>query len=48
MTLALNQADAQRIIYASHTPDVVVTFALTTNKSQVAKISATSADNLYK
>ncbi len=48
MTLALDQVDAQKIIYASHTSDVTVTFALITNTSQVAKISATSAGNLYK
>src|SRR4029079_14759035 len=48
MTLALDQSDAQKIIYASHAKDIVVSFALLTDSSQIAKMASTTAGNLYK
>ena len=48
MTLALDQKDAQKVIYASHVSDYVVSFALLTDSSQIAKIAGTTAGNLYK
>jgi pilus assembly protein CpaB len=48
MTLAVNQVDAQKVIYASHVKNIVVSFALLTDSSQIAKIASTTAGNLYK
>ncbi len=48
MTLALNQSDAQKVIYASHVKNIVVSFALLTDSSQIARTAGTTAGNLYK
>ncbi len=50
MTLALDQKDAQKVIYATHreSPRIVVSFALLTDSSRIANIAATTAGNLYK
>jgi pilus assembly protein CpaB len=48
MTLALDQGDAQKVIYASHVKNIVVSFALLTDTSQIAKVASTTAGNLYK
>jgi pilus assembly protein CpaB len=47
MTLALNQTDSEKVIYASHSSGIIITFALRTTGSQVAKTAGTGAATLY-
>jgi pilus assembly protein CpaB len=47
MTLALDQTDSEKMIFATHAKDAVITFALRTNTSQVAKTAGTTAATLF-
>jgi pilus assembly protein CpaB len=47
MTLALNQSDSEKMIFASHIKTYIVTFALRSTTSEVAKTAGTTAATLY-
>ena len=48
LTLAVNQADAQKIILASKSPGGSITFALLTDTSKVHKGPGTFLNQLFK
>lgn len=47
LTLALDQTDAEKVIYASRGGSMNITFALLTKQSDVAKTAGTGAATLY-
>ncbi|MEP6815364.1 MAG: Flp pilus assembly protein CpaB [Marmoricola sp.] len=47
LTLALNQTDAEKVIYPSRTSEWILTFGLRTKASSIAKTAGTAAGQLF-